>query len=393
MDKQVMEKKTALQESVKNKYEAFKNSGFYKGVQTVNAFIREHTWLVLVVCLITMLVTELLKFRIYAPEGFSDAYRMTSFLNGTSGNINEVSFLNTSAVFSFLTSLFGPMNMQMWGWLLLLPGAVVFAFLVVKAKPEGIFSSLVLIGFSVLLPFYVFMTGVDYIQYIVFFLIALVLFYVPGQLFKLLVSIVLMVPVIVFFREYYMLMAGFSVFVFAVALLYRRPKSLKEKSIFLCILACVVVLLIFIIRFFFTKEVDTLFTVRTITNQTLGSNPAPNKLILDAFPLDRSVPGFLANYIAAAIRLLFPLELLADASDIPFVLFQIMMFVLIIYQMRRSRMVQGRTAVYSVIFAFFLMSFFFEPDFGSWFRHEAAAFPILWIGIGQDVEERKRNHV
>lgn len=243
------------------------------------------------------------------------------------------------------------------------------------------------------LPFYVFMTGVDYIQYMIFFFIALVLFYVPGQIFKLLGSILLLLPIILFYREYYVLMAGFSLFVFGVALLYRKPKSLREKSAFLCILACVVILLIFVFHLLFKEEVDTLFTVRTLTNQTLGSNPAPNKLILDAFPLDRSVPGFLANYIIAAIRLLFPLELLADASDIPFVVFQMLLLILIIYQLRRSRMVQGRTAVYSVIFAFFLMSFFFEPDFGSWFRHEAAAFPILWIGIGQDVEGRKRKDV
>ena len=29
------------------------------------------------------------------------------------------------------------------------------------------------------------------------------------------------------------------------------------------------------------------------------------------------------------------------------------------------------------------MSFFFEPDFGSWFRHQAAAFPLLWLGVGR----------
>lgn len=296
---------------------------------------------------------------------------------------------NAIRFFAAIGAPFGEMNLHTWGWLLLIPGALIVCFIAWKAKPQGIFSALVLVGFSVLLTFYVFMPGVDYIQFLIFFLMAFSLMMVPGQLWKLLSGIALLLPIICFFREYYGLMAGFAAFVFIVAILYRKPKNFREQAIFLCILACLIVVIIFVIRLFAKETIDRLFTVRTTTNQTLGSNPAPNKLILDVFPLDASIAGFLANYIVAAVRLLVPVELCAQLSDVPFAVFQVVLISLIIYQLAKSREVKGRTAVYSIIFAFFLMSFFFEPDFGSWFRHEAAAFPILWLGVGKDVSKKQ----
>ena len=114
------------------------------------------------------------------------------------------------------------------------------------------------------------------------------------------------------------------------------------------------------------------------------NTPAPNKAIMDLMPMDTSVAGFIVNYLFAAVRILIPAELCADFTDIPFVVFQIILDVLILMELIKSRRVYARTVVYSFIIAFFLMSFVFEPSFGSWFKHEAAAFPILWLGVGHD---------
>ena len=34
-----------------------------------------------------------------------------------------------------------------------------------------------------------------------------------------------------------------------------------------------------------------------------------------------------------------------------------------------------------MVLAFMTVSALFEPDFGSWVRHESAAFPLLWMAF------------
>ena len=364
--------------------ERLRENAAVRACRRADAFCAEHRLYVLLLCFALMILTTALKYVVYTPEGFRDGMNITALANGGSLEGYEEALVATVTVFRLVTRLTGPMSLQAWSWLLLIPGMAVFAAVVWNARPKNLASVLVLMGFSVFLPFYVFMPGVDMLQYLVFGLVSLVLFAVPGQAAKAAGSALLLLPVALFLRDYYFLMILFIGIVFVFAILYRRKKSIPEQSLFLICTAIVVIFAIYLMRLFAPESLDTLFTVRTMMNRGAGSAPAPDKLIYDFLPLERSVPGFLANYIFAAVRILFPLELCANISDAPFAVFQVLLTVLLISELVKSRRVRGRTAVYTVIIAFLLMSFFFEPDFGSWFRHEAAAFPVIWMGIGFD---------
>ena len=375
--------------TIAERKEKFRSCSVYRAKEKIDGWIRDHKWTVLLFCCFVMALTTFLKYRVYEPSGFRDASNITNLITNGAAMVSDTATGYTFIIFRGIDALTGHMTLVGWSWFLLIPGMAIFVLIASKSHPKSLEAVLILIGFSVLLPFYVFMPGVDMIQYLVFALMALILLTVPTQIGKLAASLAVLVPVGLFFREYYFLMVIFAVILFVVALLYRRQKTASQQAIFLMGLAILAILMIFLARIIWPDEIDTLFTVRTMTNQGIGSAPAPNKVILDFLPMERSVPGFLANYIVAGIRLMCPLELCADITDVPFVIFQILLGVLLIVELRRSRRVKGRTAVYSLTIAFFLMSFFFEPDFGSWFRHEAAAFPLLWLGIGHDIGGEK----
>lgn len=308
-----------------------------------NAYVYRHPWQVILLCLLAMLLTAVLSAAV---------------------------------------------TVQSYRVLLMIPIAAVFAFIARKAPAQSVAAALVLLGFSVLLPCYVYASWADCLQYGICFLMALVLLYAPSEPIKLVVCMALLLFWAYALRDYYVLMMGFALALYIVALLYRHQRSLPRQAAFLVTLACVAVLMLFVVRALFPEATDILFTVRTVTNMSLGNLYTFDKLILDPLPLDRSVPGFLGNYLCAAVRMLLPVELFASARHIPLALFQLLLTGLLLWELIKSRRVQARTCVYAFIIAFFLMSFVFEPDFGSWFRHEASVFPLLWLGVGADQKTR-----
>ena len=360
----------------------------FRALEQADVVVFAHPRLVIAACFAVMLLVSAVKFRVFDPAQFYDANAILAAVASGETGIDRA-FSMIIGFFRILSAPFGTLSLPAWGFLLLVPGAAVFAATVKKAPPESLAAFLMLLGFSVLLPFYVFTVGKDFLQYLLFFGMAAALLYLPTELWKLCGALVFVLLTTVFFRNYYVLMLGFSIGLFGVALLYRRQHTVSRRALFLLLFACAVVLALFVLRMAVPGLAEDLFTVRASTNMALGAAAGSDKVILDPLPLDRSVPGFLGNYIFAAIRMMLPVELCASVGDIPFAVFQLLLTALLLHNFLRSRKVGARTSVYALIIAFFLMSFVFEPDFGSWFRHESAAFPLLWLGIGLDKKTRR----
>ena len=359
-------------------------TGFRDWLAKSDGFVAGHKWPVILFCAAIMVLITALKYTLYHETGFTDAYNIMLAANSGDCSGGDSAFVLTASMAHAVVSVFGPLSMRAWGWLLLVPGFFMFAVIAAKAPAQNLASALVLMAFSVFLPYFVFMPCVDFIQYTVFFLMALILLYVPGQIWKLICGELLLLPVILLFRDYYALMAFLAAVMYLFALLYRKPKTIGQQTVFLIAFAILCVVSLLLLRLIAPETANELFLIRTETNMGFEHTPAPDKVIMDLLPMDTSVAGFLVNYLAAAVRILVPAELCADFMDIPFVVFQILLDILILMELIKSRRVKARTAVYSFIIAFFLMSFVFEPGFGSWFKHEAAAFPLLWLGIGHD---------
>ncbi|MDO4493773.1 MAG: hypothetical protein Q4C53_07820 [Clostridia bacterium] len=347
-------------------------------------WVAEHRTVVLAVCLAVMVLVTAFKYTVFPPNAFFDANVILS--RAASGDLTKMDASYAFAIRAFrpLVTATGIVSLVTWNWILLIPGAAIALFLLYKARPQSLAALFVALCFAGLLPFYVFMPGKDFLQYLMFFPVALVLLYVKKEWQKALFAAVLVIPCALLFRSYYILMIGLIAAFYVFALVYRNRLTVGSRSV--CILATMLLVMLgfYAVKLIAPGQAQRLFTVRTVTNAGLGRDALSDKVIMDLLPLETSVPGFLGNYLMASVRIAFPFELLKDPFDLPFVLFQCAATIHFIRELIRSRRVQARTAVYAVALAFLFMSFIFEPDFGSWFRHEAAAFPILWLALGMD---------
>jgi hypothetical protein len=86
------------------------------------------------------------------------------------------------------------------------------------------------------------------------------------------------------------------------------------------------------------------------------------------------------NFVINAFRMLFPIELLTKGLlYIPFVLFQVLLTFQYFKRLPQvEQLQQGRHYLAFCLFtAYLIVSFFFEPDFGSWVRHESCTFVLI----------------
>lgn len=88
-------------------------------------------------------------------------------------------------------------------------------------------------------------------------------------------------------------------------------------------------------------------------------------------------------------RMLVPLELILMGPKYAiFAIYQILITYILIKTIRQyNSITNSRRIAVAIYLAFLLGSATFEPDFGSWVRHEAVLFPIYLIMAGYKTEE------
>lgn len=90
---------------------------------------------------------------------------------------------------------------------------------------------------------------------------------------------------------------------------------------------------------------------------------------------------FCVDYLIMLVRMMFPVELLRlGVKYAPYTLYQIVMSVSVIRAVRnvKENTEEQNLALYLYL-GFLMASGTFEPDFGSWVRHEAVCFPLFLI--------------
>ena len=174
-------------------------------------------------------------------------------------------------------------------------------------------------------------------------------------------------------------MAAFMIFVYTIhKLIISKISKINLKHILLILLS------IFLCYFTFlniAKIVDVtsyneLLRVRLRTSSAASDMRAifkSNNLIL--FSLD---------YILMLVRMLVPIELVKLGPKYAiYTIYQVIISIIIVLNIKNINKIsiERRVALYIYI-AFLMGSAAFEPDFGSWIRHEAVLFPILLIICG-----------
>lgn len=105
---------------------------------------------------------------------------------------------------------------------------------------------------------------------------------------------------------------------------------------------------------------------------------------------------FTINYLVTILRLLFPIELLyLGFKYMVYVIYQAMISWLMLYVLLKNyngRSVSQRISI-CLYWGFMFCSATFEPDFGSWVRHESVTIPFLLFALADMEFSRSRMRI
>ncbi|RNC29191.1 MAG: hypothetical protein AWM53_00840 [Candidatus Dichloromethanomonas elyunquensis] len=267
---------------------------------------------------------------------------------------------------------------------------------IAKGKNKIELRQSVFLLFSIgLLNIFVFLMGKDIIQFVLFLMIYLFLS-IKSLTYKkkIAVSSIILLLCGVLYRSYFLLIAALLI----LMVIWHKKVIKKPKITSSLILKTIIIFYLvhgFVLQgsyYLFPEMANQVMTIRSITLYRLeifGTYPA--SAILEWWP-SSNVPMFLANHFIITLRMLIPIELAAlGVKYIPFIIYQLIVTSNLFRALKtvRENSNTGNLAGY-IYFAFILGSAVFEPDYGSWVRHEAAAFPMMYYVI--DSNDNRDQH-
>lgn len=202
------------------------------------------------------------------------------------------------------------------------------------------------------------------------------------------IVIVLMITTLIF-RAYYILMLMFFITIHSYQFLL-KPKSRLGKLSIVAVIFCIYLLFLTILRRFDPDIYKQFYYLRSI-----GRIDKYNTAIKPILSIIGSSDILLAvDSMIIMLRMMFPIELLfiknsvSLFSNLLIVVYQIIVsFVIIKNTLMWSKISDNKKITLECFYAFLIMSAIFEPDFGSWMRHESVMLPIMLILA--DISQRR----
>ena len=207
--------------------------------------------------------------------------------------------------------------------------------------------------------------------------------YIKYDIIKLIIVAVIFFIESNIFRSYYILVSVFAIyFYFILTYVQNKNKKISLKEVIFIIV--VTLLMIYIFMKFAEKfkpdEYKNLMTVRDRTNGNREGSEDAVTMISELLPTNGNLNMWMINYIINAVRILIPVELIAKgAKYLPFVIYQIISDYYLVKAILDINANKNplKTISVCVFCAYLITSFAFEPDFGSFVRHETACFPVF----------------
>lgn len=197
-----------------------------------------------------------------------------------------------------------------------------------------------------------------------------------GEKFKYISTIVILMISAITFRVYYFLIIMFMIYTqLLLHIFILKKEKVRIKDILFILLLIVIFYYIFlnIVKVAMPSQFSELIRVRTRTSEAASD-------MRNIFKSSNLIV-FSVDYLIMILRMLFPVELLRlGVKYIPYVFYQIVITLFIINAIKKVRNNDViKNIVLYLFIGFLFASAAFEPDFGSWIRHEAVLFPVLLI--------------
>lgn len=334
-----------------------------------------------VICLLVPIavVAKLIEHLFLPEKYFYDSSRilLTSLVGNIEGYSWGGNYEFTAKIFAKL-NVFNFTSLLQWSIAIGIIFNIILFIMFTRIKGMDLLQSIFTLMCIGLCNIYVFNLGKDIIQYFLFALCFIIISMdrIPIVIRALGVAMIFYWES-TFFRNYYIIMAAFTLVVYGIFKIVRQRHikiNLKKFVLITIVLYVVMCVFLLIASVAMPEDYNDILNCKDSSTQ-LGAST----VIDDKIEYGENIGLYMQNYIINSIRMMFPVELLSGgAFYFPFFLFQI----LLIYYMYRNikeihRVNDKNILALSTFIAFFMGSVLFEPDFGSFARHEAAAFPII----------------
>ena len=275
----------------------------------------------------------------------------------------------------------------------ILSNAIVLVFMLKLKRKIRIYQWVIVAATIAVLNIFSFCLAKDPIQMLYFMAIALILLTDWGYVQKSLAIYGCLYISMVTFRTYYALIL---VFIMAAQVVLEGLKRLEGGlSRFLLFVGCMTLfggIFLAIVYNVLPENYQDIYAARVLTRSIETANSGMKNWI-DT----ESVFTFTLNWIVVVLRLWFPLELMPMGPKYwIYVIYQLMMTLLMfrtLAHLRENK--QSVNLALCVYLGFSLGSGLFEPDYGSWIRHEAVCFAVIFImgdlvGLPADHKNHRR---
>lgn len=357
---------------------------------------------VLALIFVVMLAAKLLTMMLPAKY-FYDNNRIVGMVNEDIGVKAWAGSYIVAANFFKAINVFGFTSISQWSWFLGMLLTLIVFFMVLRLPEPDMVQTIFLLACVGLLNIYVFNIGKDVIQFLFFMAVYLVLLIpIRNSAMKIVLASVILYFESRVFRSYYVLIAALVLAIYCILTVFRRNYRLPPAAkiiittVTMYLLVCVMMVVASVVMHNEYKQImgirdyslngreDDVDSVTIIKNWVGGDNST-------------NLPLFLLNYLINAVRMMIPFELAVKGVQyLPFFCFQVAVTIYLAHLFGKLDEIEDETQflAISIFLGYVLASALFEPDFGSWVRHEAATFPVLHLLVfsrNQQLSQWKRD--
>lgn len=348
--------------------------------------LNKKVWLCII--LIISLISLAIRYTIFTEKYFVDSNGLMSIernLNITGMlPIDEGSF-QSAAIFFHYINFFDLNSLIEWTIYISILFFFINFYLVKDIRLIELKNFLLLI--TGLLLWYLFSAGItkEVIQSLFFLIVYMVICSdkIKYTWIKCLIGIIIIYFSSILFREYFILMAIFVIYIYIISMILKK-KNFSPKYYFIWMIIFSIVLVsffLFIVSIVFPEEYTFIMILRTDYYYIQMMEAGTDSLITSLVP-GESLFIYMVNYIITYFRLLIPIELLFNIKIqyIPFVVYQLSFTYYYIKNISMMNIIDDKKFIALVFLtAYILVSAIMEPDFGSWVRHQTACFSLIII--------------
>lgn len=313
-------------------------------------------------------------------------YDSNAILRMMSGNLEfELQSAYTlTAIFSRSINILRLNSLLQWSVFYAVILNLVIIIILNQIKVENSIEYVWVLASVGLVNIYVFNLSKDVFQFILFLLGYAVILSNVTKTKKVLLSISMFLIWGVIFRKYFIIIAAYVILSYLTILHLRKNKS-QSFIVFLIVIIIGVFLSLILTSVFMPDEYSIIINVHhKLTVNRVDSQDAMT-LICDVLNNNNgNLFIYILNYGINLIRMMVPLELVLK-MDLKYLMFFAYQMAITILVIKRAKLIflkessDEQILAFSVYLGFLLGSALFEPDFGSWVRHESSTFPILLI--------------